>query len=218
MRTLKPVPGLRFAGNERPSATRAAKCPPSLHWVASALLMTGLLFFGSSSNAQLAAGTKAPIFEAQAALAGQPFDFKLEQALAQGPAVVYFYPKAFTSGCTIEAQLFAQSMDDFKALNATVVGVSGDDIDTLKKFSEGPCGGKFAVAADPDGKVIDLYDAGFAIIPGMADRISYAIAPDGTILEAFQSMSPSQHVNKTLGAIRAWHDSQASAAQPSTAK
>jgi peroxiredoxin len=174
-------------------------------------MMLAIAFvFCGTAHAQLAQGAQAPTFQAPAALAGQPFVFKLDQALAQGPAVVYFYPKAFTSGCTIEAQMFAQSMDEFKALNATVVGVSGDDLETLKKFSEGPCGGKFAVAADPDGKIIDKYDAGFAIIPGMADRISYAIAPDGTILEAFESMSPSQHVSKSLEAIRAWHDSQAS--------
>jgi peroxiredoxin len=181
--------------------------------LASLLLMTAALFVSTGAQAQLAPGAKAPLFEAPAALAGQPFEFDLQSALAQGPAVVYFYPKAFTSGCTIEAQLFAQAMDDFKALGATVVGVSGDDIDTLKKFSEGPCGGKFAVAADPDGQVIDLYDAGFAIIPGMADRISYAIAPDGTILEAFESMSPSQHVSKSLDAIRAWDARQSSQAK-----
>lgn len=144
-------------------------------------------------------------------MAGKPFEFDLQAALDQGPVVVYFYPKAFTSGCTIEAQLFAQAMDDFKAVNTTVVGVSGDDIDTLKKFSEGPCGGKFPVAADPDGKIIKAYDAGFAIIPGMADRISYAVAPDGTILQTYESMSPDQHVTRTLAAVRDWHAQQPSA-------
>ncbi|MCD8566292.1 MAG: peroxiredoxin [Burkholderiaceae bacterium] len=135
-------------------------------------------------------------------------NFDLQATLKQGPVVVYFYPKAFTSGCTVEAQLFAQAMDDFKAVDTTVVGVSGDNIDTLKKFSEGPCGGKFAVAADPDGKIIKAYDAGLAIIPGMADRISYAVSPDGTILETYESMSPDQHVTRTLAAVRDWHATQ----------
>ncbi len=165
-------------------------------------------FWIANAHAQLAAGANAPLFKAPAALAGQPFEFDLKAALDQGPVVVYFYPKAFTSGCTIEAQLFAQAMGDFKAVNTTVVGVSGDDIDTLKKFSEGPCGGKFAVAADPDGKIINAYDAGFAIIPGMADRISYAIAPDHTILRTYESMSPDQHVTSTLSAVRDWHAQQ----------
>lgn len=162
-------------------------------------------FWLTSAQAQLAPGAQAPEFKAPAALAGQLMQFDLKAALDEGPVVVYFYPKAFTSGCTIEAQLFAQAMDDFKAVNTTVVGVSGDDIDTLKKFSEGPCGGKFAVAADPDGKIIKAYDAGFAIIPGMASRISYAIAPDGTILQTYESMSPDQHVTSTLTAVRDWH-------------
>ena len=201
MRQLKPAPTTR-------PTTLQTVCKPQVRMTRK--MLSVLVFFTGfllslTAQAQLAPGSQAPEFKAQAALAGQAFEFDLQAALAKGPAVVYFYPKAFTSGCTIEAQLFAESMDDFQALNATVVGVSGDDIDTLKKFSEGPCGGKFAVAADPDGEVIKLYDAGFAIIPGMADRISYAIAPDGTILEAFESMSPAQHVNKTLDAIRVWH-------------
>ena len=199
MSPLKPAPQIKSCASQ----------PPLRQWLMAGSLLLASVFVTSVAQAQLAPGAKAPTFSAQAALAGQPFEFDLQAALEQGPAVVYFYPKAFTSGCTIEAQLFAQAMDDFKALNATVVGVSGDDIDTLKKFSEGPCGGKFAVAADPNGEIIDLYDAGFAIIPGMADRISYAIAPDGTILEAFESLSPAQHVTKSLDAISAWHKIQA---------
>lgn len=167
-------------------------------------------FWVSTSQAQLASGARAPMFKAPAALAGEPFEFDLGKALKNGPAVVYFYPKAFTSGCTIEAQLFAQAMDDFKAMNTTVIGVSGDNIDTLQKFSEGPCGGKFAVAADPEGAVIKAYDAGLAIFPGMADRISYAIAPDGSIIEVYESMSPDQHVARMLAAVRSLSPSQAS--------
>lgn len=175
-----------------------------------ALLLIACSVWSGLAQAQLAPGAKAPAFKAPGALAGEPFEFDLQTVLKRGPVVVYFYPKAFTSGCTIEAQLFAQAMDDFSAVNATVVGVSGDDIDTLKRFSEGPCGGKFAVVADPDGKIIEAYDAGFAIIPGMADRISYAVAPDGTILETYESMSPDQHVSRTLAAVRDWHAQQTS--------
>lgn len=183
--------------------------PALLARLCGVLVLAASCVWVTSAFAQLAPGAKAPVFKAPAALAGQPFEFDLQAALEQGPVVVYFYPKAFTSGCTIEAQLFAQAMDDFKAVDTTVVGVSGDDIDTLKKFSEGPCGGKFAVAADPDNKVIKAYDAGFAIIPGMAKRISYAVAPDGTILQTFESMRPDQHVSMTLEAVRDWHKQQA---------
>jgi peroxiredoxin Q/BCP len=154
--------------------------------------------------AQLKPGTAAPPFTAPAALAGQPYNFVLADALKKGPVVVYFYPKAFTSGCTIEAQLFAEATDKFAALKATVIGVSGDDIETLKKFSQGPCGGKFAVAADLDRSIIKAYDAGMLIMPSMASRISYVVTPDSKILFVHSGMSPDQHVSSTLAALQAW--------------
>jgi len=158
----------------------------------------------ASAWADLKVGAKAPSFTAPAALAGQTYHFVLADALKKGPVVVYFYPKAFTSGCTIEAQLFAEATDKFAALNATVIGVSGDDIETLKKFSLGPCGGKFAVAADLDRSIIKAYDAGMLILPGMASRISYVVTPDSKILFVHSGMNPDQHVTNTLAALQAW--------------
>lgn len=196
---------------EERDAMTATRVRQFIGQVACGALMLLMVGFHPNASAQLAVGAQAPKFTAPAALAGQPFEFNLQATLSTGPVVVYFYPKAFTSGCTIEAQLFAQAMDDFEAHGATVVGVSRDDIDTLKRFSEGPCGGRFAVAADADGSIVRAYDAGFALMPSMANRISYAIAPDGTVLEAFQSMSPDQHVARTLAAIKSWHQAQPSA-------
>ncbi len=170
-----------------------------------AMLLLILLLFAGSVKAQLNPGTRAPLFEAPAALAGQQYQFDLRAALRKGPVVVYFYPKAFTSGCTIEAQMFAQSMGEFEGMNASVVGVSGDDIQTLKSFSEGPCGGKFAVAADLDRSIMKAYDAAKWIQVGMADRISYVIAPDATILAVFDGISPVEHVNRSLDAVKQWH-------------
>jgi peroxiredoxin Q/BCP len=180
----------------------------------SALASLLLLFAHAPVQAQLEVGSRAPMFTAPAAIDGQPFEFSLEQALAKGPVVVYFYPKAFTSGCTIEARLFAEAMDDFEAAGATVVGVSRDDLDTLKRFSEGPCAGRFAVAADEDGAIVKAYQAGFAMMPSVANRISYALAPDATVLESFKSMSPDQHVERTLQAIQTWQAQAQPAARP----
>ena len=98
-------------------------------------------------------GKPAPDFTTTASLAGKPFEFHLAEALKTGPVVLYFYPAAFTKGCTVEAHLFAEATDDFAALGATVIGVSKDDIDTLHKFSVSECRSKFAVAADPDLKI-----------------------------------------------------------------
>jgi len=168
------------------------------------------LWLAGQGNAwsQLSPGQSAPVFETRAALAGEVFGFDLQGALDQGPVVVYFYPKAFTSGCTIEAQMFAEAIDDFAEQKTTVVGVSGDDIETLKKFSTGPCGGKFAVAADEDRSIMAAYDAELKIWPGAADRVSYAIAPDGTIIDVYESLSPAEHVTRTLAAVTQWQAAQ----------
>ena len=109
--------------------------------------------------AALPDGAKAPDFSTEASLAGKPFKFSLAQSLKQGPVVLYFYPAAFTPGCTKEAHDFAEATDKFKALGATVIGISHDDIDTLNKFSVSECRNKFAVAADIDGKIMKDYDS-----------------------------------------------------------
>ena len=79
--------------------------------------------------AALPNGTKAPDFSAEASLAGKSFHFSLAEALKKGPVVLYFYPAAFTPGCTVEAHEFAEATSRFKALGATVIGVSHDPID-----------------------------------------------------------------------------------------
>lgn len=153
------------------------------------------------AEAALKPGDKAPDFSLEAALGGQAFQFKLAEALARGPVVLYFFPKAFTSGCTVEAHEFAEATARFNALGATVVGVSNDNIDTLKRFSVEACRNKFAVAADADSKVIRDYDAKVAFMPGMADRISYVIDRSGRIAYAYGSMNPDGHVANTMKVV-----------------
>ncbi|HSI59430.1 MAG TPA: peroxiredoxin [Ideonella sp.] len=155
-------------------------------------------------HATLAVGADAPDFSADAALGGQPMRFSLAAALKKGPVVLYFYPKAFTSGCTVEAHQFAEASDKFGALGATVIGVSNDDVATLKKFSVEACRNKFAVAADDGAKVIKAYDAALTLMPNTADRVSYVISPQGKILSVYQSMSPEGHVETTLKAVERW--------------
>ncbi|NKF23195.1 peroxiredoxin [Solimonas marina] len=157
--------------------------------------------------AALKVGATAPDFSAPAALAGKDYAFSLAAALKQGPVVVYFYPKAFTKGCTIEAHQFAKAMDEYKALGASVIGVSADNIDTLHKFSESECGGKFPVASDPDQKIMNSYDAKLPLV-NYASRISYVIAPNGKIIYEYSAMDPSNHVSNTLEAIKKWKQEQ----------
>jgi peroxiredoxin len=161
-----------------------------------------LLFAAAPAVAALKAGDKAPDFQAQASQGGQVSSFSLAAALQKGPVVLYFYPAAFTPGCTLEAHDFADAVDQFQALGATVIGVSHDGIDTLNKFSVSECRGKFAVLADPDKKIIQAYDVVWDLRPELASRTSYVIDPGGRILYAYTALDPSQHVANTLAALK----------------
>jgi thioredoxin-dependent peroxiredoxin len=158
----------------------------------------------SPAWAGLDIGEKAPDFTAPAALAGKQYKFSLAETLAKGPVVLYFFPAAFTAGCSAEAHEFAEATDKFAALGATVIGVSTDDIETQVKFSTQACQGKFAVASDADRKVIKSYDASMMIMPDFANRVSYVISPDRSIIYNYQSLNPSKHVTNTLAALRDW--------------
>jgi peroxiredoxin Q/BCP len=140
----------------------------------------------------------------QASQGGNAFTFNLADSLKKGPVVLYFYPAAFTTGCTIEAHEFADAIDQYKALGATVIGVSHDPLDKLQKFSVSECRSKFAVAADTNGTVMKAYDAVLAQHPQYANRTSYVIAPDGTIIYTYTSLDPALHVQNTLTALKAW--------------
>ena len=164
-------------------------------------VILALFLTGPVAQAALKPGDKAPEFGTEAALGGKAFRFQLGDALARGPVVLYFFPKAFTSGCTVEAHEFAEATARFNALGAAVIGVSNDDIETLKRFSVEACRNKFAVASDAESKVIRAYDAKVAFMPGMADRISYVIDQSGKIAYAYGSMNPDGHVANTLKAV-----------------
>jgi peroxiredoxin Q/BCP len=166
-----------------------------------------LAAIAAPAYAALKPGAKAPDFTTEASLAGKEFKFTLSDALKKGPVVLYFYPAAFTTGCTIEAHAFAEATEKFEALGATVIGVSHDDIATLDKFSVSECRSKFAVAADPDLKIIKSYDAKLPLV-GYADRTSFVIVPDGTVSYVYSSLDPDKHVGNTLAAVQAWKDKQ----------
>lgn len=170
-------------------------------------LLAFALMASLASTAALAAlpdGAPAPDFTTQASLAGKPFTFSLAEALKKGPVVLYFYPAAFTPGCTVEAHQFAEATDEFKALGATVIGVSYDTIDTLHRFSVSECRNKFAVASDSDQKIMKAYDAVLARKPELADRTSYVISPEGRVLYSYTNLSPDKHVENTMAAVRKW--------------
>jgi peroxiredoxin Q/BCP len=165
----------------------------------------------TNSHATLPPGAAAPDFTTMAAVGGAAFDFSLASALRKGPVVLYFYPKAFASECTIEAHAFAEASAQFKALGATVVGVSGDSMETLKLFSTTECRRKFAVAADAGARVMRKYDVVRDPVAGVAERVSYVISPRGRVLHVYAGLDADGHVQESLAALKQWKRRAASA-------
>ena len=151
-------------------------------------------------------GDAVPDFTTQAALGGKVYQFSLAEALRKGPVVLYFFPAAFSEGCSIEAREFAEAITQFAALGASVVGVSADDVETLSKFSVQVCQSKFPVASDQTQAVIKAYDAVMKTRPEYANRISYVIAPNGSIVSHYVSLNPTRHVERMLAALRSWSE------------
>jgi thioredoxin-dependent peroxiredoxin len=118
--------------------------------------------------------------------------------------VLYFYPKAFTQGCTLEANAFAEATPQFAAAGATVIGMSADDLPTLQKFSTEACRDKFAVAmATP--AIIKAYDVDLkreGVSTGLTSRTSYVIGQDGRIRFVHSNMDYRDHVRLTLAAVQ----------------
>lgn len=160
------------------------------------------------ASAALKIGATAPDFTAPATLGGKEFTFALSDALKKGPVVLYFYPAAFTKGCTIEAHEFADAMPKFAELGVTVIGVSHDDIATLDKFSTTECKSKFPVAADADQHIMKSYDAVLSAHPEYANRTSYVITPDSRIIAEYTDLDPTRHVDNMMAAITTWKAGQ----------
>ena len=161
-----------------------------------------LSFVTSPALAALKIGDKAPDFTTTGAVGGKEFKLHLAEQLKKGPVVLYFFPKAFTSGCTAEAHAFSQSIGDFKKSGAEVIGMSADDLKTLHDFSTKECRSSFPVAtATPE--VQKAYDVAWAAHPGITTRTSYVIAKNGKIVMVHDDLDFSQHVAKTLAAVKA---------------
>lgn len=158
-----------------------------------------------SEKLVLKIGDKAPLFSTFGALAGEKYDLDLAKQLEKGPVVLYFFPKVFTPGCTAEAHEFAEKTADFEKLGASIIGMSGDDIEGLKKFSKEACRDKFSVAmATPD--IIKSYNVSLGPMNNMTSRTSYVIGKDGLIKFIHSEMDYKDHVKLTYEAVKALKD------------
>ncbi len=174
-----------------------------LFGIAAASLMSAVM--SAPATAALKVGAKAPDFVTQGAIGGKAFRLHLARELRKGPVVLYFFPKAFTKGCTLEARAFSEANAEFRKAGAQVIGLSADDLPTLKKFSVEECRSAFpvAIATKP---VIKGYDVAMPVVGrlrAMTDRTSYVIARDGRIAFVHSELDWSQHVAKTLAAVKA---------------
>ncbi len=180
-----------------------SKCRLLLAAAVAALLAT-------PGTATLQQGAHVPSLVTQGALDGRPFAFNLQQALRSGPVVLYFFPKANTPGCNLEAKAFAEKIADFKRAGAQVIGMSGDNLADLTEFSRKECAGKFPVArATP--ATIQAFDVTLDFNgqrnDQMTSRTSYVIAQNGEIVMVHSDLDWSQHVARTLAAVQALHRS-----------
>src|SRR3954454_6407792 len=168
-------------------------------------LLFGLAAAGlplTPATAALPVGTKAPDFSTTGAVGGKEFKLHLAEQLKKGPVVLYFFPKAFTSGCTAEAHAFSESIANFKKAGAQVIGMSADDLKTLHDFSTKECRSAFPVAtATPE--IQKGYDVAWAAHPGITTRTSYVIGRDGKVVMVHDDLNFAEHVAKSLAAVKA---------------
>ncbi|MBK8631187.1 MAG: peroxiredoxin [Sphingomonadales bacterium] len=170
---------------------------------ASALIALLALFITPPATAALKEGAKAKEFSTQVAKAGKPEPFTLSTVLKKGPVVLYFFPAAFTSGCTMEAHEFAEATPEFAKFGATVIGLAADDITKLARFSVEECRNKFAVGVATK-SIIKDYNVALPLI-GRTGRISYVIAQNGQIVHVHDNMNYRGHVTGALEAVKRLH-------------
>ncbi len=117
--------------------------------------------------------------------------------------VLYFYPRAMTSGCTREAQRFNELLEEFEKHGAVVLGVSNDPIDKIKRFAD-KLGLKFKLLSDAENKVIEEYGVlrrrGDKV---SANRVTFIISPDGRIVKILKNIRPAEkHADLALEEVK----------------
>lgn len=129
---------------------------------------------------------------------GQPLDTTVSLETLKGRWVVlYFYPKDFTSGCTLEARGFQRDLEAFAAANAVVIGVSADDPDQHAEFC-GSEGLRYTLLSDPGGVVSQRY--GSWIAP-FSQRHTFLIDPNGVLQASWTAVRPAGHSQEVLGQL-----------------
>jgi peroxiredoxin Q/BCP len=145
----------------------------------------------------LKVGDKAPEFEARTT------DNRVLRlsSLRGRPVILYFFPKAFTLGCTIETKRFRDKYDDLKAFGAEVIGISADDIERQCQFAKAQ-GATFPMVGDPDRVISRAYDV-LRPLFGNGKRITYLVDEQGNIEAVFHhELQVTRHIDDVLRALR----------------
>jgi peroxiredoxin Q/BCP len=130
---------------------------------------------------------------------GQPVESRLNLAEFRGRwLVLYFYPRDFTSGCTLEASGFQKDLASFQARGASVVGVSADDAESHASFC-GSEGLAYPLLSDPAGEVSRRYGSWMA---PYSQRHTFLIDPEGTLRQSWTGVRPAQHSQEVLAALK----------------
>jgi peroxiredoxin Q/BCP len=164
-----------------------------------AAIIVAMLFTSIGiANDQASVGSPAPEFE----LADQDGELHSLEDYRNQWVVLYFYPKDETPGCTTEACEFRDNIFAFRDLNAQILGVSLDDVESHKKFAENH-GLPFPLLADPDGKASSSYGVKTRMF-GMtvAKRQTFIIGPDGLIVKHYEKVNPDEHTAEVLADLK----------------
>jgi peroxiredoxin Q/BCP len=138
---------------------------------------------------------------------GKPIESRLNLAAFQGRwLVLYFYPRDFTSGCTLEARGFQRDLASFEARGASVVGVSADDAESHASFC-GSEGLAYPLLSDPAGEVSRRYGSWMA---PYSLRHTFLIDPEGTLRQRWTGVHPAQHSQELLAALNTLQAAKAS--------
>jgi peroxiredoxin Q/BCP len=138
---------------------------------------------------------------------GKPIESRLNLAAFKGRwLVLYFYPRDFTSGCTLEARGFQRDLASFEARGASVVGVSADDAESHASFC-GSEGLAYPLLSDPAGEVSRRYGSWMA---PYSLRHTFLIDPEGTLRQRWTGVHPAQHSQELLAALNTLQAAKAS--------